>query len=161
MEPPMEIPQPPVDPLETIESRLLRSIWQVISSLNDPSMRTVNTLGEIFTMPGPFCIHMNEIFDTFDEYRVQLELMRSNLLEAAREVDAGTRPIIDEFEPRYRGPRHQIQRSMCEEIDHSFDSLRNRIGYESECRLVNENISDDESSLFSSVNESANENESE
>jgi hypothetical protein len=87
--------------------------------------------------------------------------MRTNLIEAAREVDAGTRPIIDEFEPRYRGPRHRIQRSMCEEIDHSFDSLCNRIGYESECRLVNKNISDDESSLFSSVNESANENESE
>ena len=87
--------------------------------------------------------------------------MRTNLIEAAREVDAGTRPIIDEFEPRNRGPCHRIQRSMCEEIDHSFDSLHNRIGYESECRLVNKNISDDESSLFSSVNESANENESE
>ena len=48
---------------------------------------------------------------------------------------------------------------MCEEINHSFDSLRNRIGYESERRSVNENISDDESSLFSSVIESADENE--
>jgi hypothetical protein len=68
MEPPMEIPQPPVGPVETIESRLLRGIWQVISSLNDPSMTTVNTLGGIYTMPGPFGIHMNEIFDIFDEY---------------------------------------------------------------------------------------------
>ena len=49
---------------------------------------------------------------------------------------------------------------MCEEINHSFDFLRNRIGYESERRSVNENISDDKASLFSSVIESADENES-
>jgi len=94
--------------------------------------------------------------------------MRSNLLEAAREVDAGTRCINDIMEPRYSGPIYRIQQSMCEEINHSFNSLNSRIGYDfqrwnlliSERRLVNENISDDEASLFSSVIESADENES-
>ena len=112
----------------------------MISSCNDSSMTTVNTLGGFYTVHGPFSDNINEIFDLFDEYRRQLEFMRTNLLEVAREVDAGTR--------------------MCEEINHSFDSLRNRIGYESERRSVNENISDDKASLFSSVIESADENES-
>jgi hypothetical protein len=52
---------------------------------------------------------------------------------------------------------------MCEEINYSFDSLRNRLGYESERLSINENnenVSDDESSLFSSVIENADENES-
>jgi hypothetical protein len=103
-------------------------------------MTTINTVGGFYTFHGPFSDNINEIFDLFDEYRRQLEFMRTNLLEVAREVDAGTR--------------------MCEEINHSFDSLRNRIGYESERRSVNENISDDKASLFSSVIESADENES-
>jgi hypothetical protein len=50
---------------------------------------------------------------------------------------------------------------MCEEIDQSFDFLRNRIGYETERRLVNENESDDDVSLFSTVIESADVSESE
>ena len=127
----------------------MRSIWLVIGSLDDRSMVSVDIRGGFHWVHGPFGDHINEIFDSFDEYRGQLELMRTNLIEAAREVDAGTRPIIHEMEPRYRGPRHRIQRSMCEEIDHSFDSLRNRIGYESERRVVNGNVSDDEASLFS------------
>jgi hypothetical protein len=85
----------------------------------------------------------------------------NDLIEAAREVDAGTRPIFDEMEPRYCGPVRWVQRSMFEEINHSFDSLRIRIGYDSERRLVNKNLSDDKASLFSSVDESADENESE
>ena len=127
-------------PHESIEFRLLRNIWQVISSCPDSSMTTVDILDGFYTIHGPFSDNIHEIFDMFDEYRGQLERMRTNLLEAAREVDAGTR--------------------MYEEINHSFDFLRNQIGYESERRSVNQNISDDEASLFSSVIESADENES-
>jgi hypothetical protein len=52
--------------------------------------------------------------------------MRSNLIEAAREVEAGTRPVVHELEG---------VESLCAMIDHSFDSLRNRIGYESQRRV--------------------------
>ena len=151
---------PPAGPLEAIEAKLMRSIWLVISSLDDQSMVSVDIRGGFHRVHGPFGDHINEIFDSFDEYRGQLELMRTNLIEAAREVEAGTRPLIHVMEPRYRGPRNRIHRTMCEEIDRSFDSLRNRIGYESERRVVNGNVSDDDASLFSNpLPESDNENE--
>jgi hypothetical protein len=138
----------------------MKSIWRVISSFNDPSMTSVDIRTGLYRIHGPFDDHLNEMFDMFHEYREQLELMRNNLIEAAREVDAGTRCIFDVMEPRYRGPFRRVQRSMVEEINHSFDSLC--IGcYDSELHLVNENVSDDDQSLFSSVDENADENESE
>jgi hypothetical protein len=159
--PPAEVPPPLVEPHSSIEAKLLKSIWLVISSFNDRGMTSVDIRSGFYTVHGPFGDHINEMFDMFDEYREQLELIRNNLIEAAREVDAGTRCIFDEMEPRYRGPVRRVQRSMVEEINHSFDSLRIGIGYDSERHLVNENVSDDEASLFSSVDESADENESE
>jgi hypothetical protein len=135
----------------------MKSIWRVISSFNDPGMTSVDIRTGFYSVHGPFGDHLNEMFDMFHEYREQLELMR---IEAAREVDAGTRCIFDVMEPRYRGPFRRVQRSMVEEINHSIDSLC--IGcYDSERHLVNENVSDDEASLFSSVDENADENESE
>jgi hypothetical protein len=74
-------------------------------------MTTVNTLGG-YTAHGAFGEHINEISVLFDEYREQLEHMRTNLIEAAREVDAGTRCINDIFEARYRGPAHPIN-GLC------------------------------------------------
>jgi hypothetical protein len=111
MRPPVEVPRPLADPLDCIEAKLLRSLWLVISSFNDPSMTTVNTLGG-YTAHGAFGEHINEISVLFDEYREQLEHMRTNLIEAAREVDAGTRCINDIFEARYRGPAHPIN-GLC------------------------------------------------
>ena len=99
MEPLVEVPPPPAYPLEAIESKLLRSTWLVISDFNDRVATTVNIRDGFYTVHGPFGDHINEIFDLFDEYRGQLELMRTNLIKAAREVDAGTRPIIHELEP--------------------------------------------------------------
>jgi len=69
MEPPVEVPQPPVGPVESIESRLLRGIWQVISSLNDPSLATVNTLGGIYTMP----VHLVIILMKYSIYLMNIE----------------------------------------------------------------------------------------
>ena len=167
MEPPAEIvDQPPMEPLsgvqappahppDTIEAKLLLSTWLAIGDVNGYVMPAVDVRDGFYTIHGPFGAHINEIFVLFDEYRGQLELMRTNLIEAAREVAAGTRPLIDVMEPGYRGHRRGVQRSLCEEIDHSFDFLRNRIGYETERRSVNENESDDEASLFSNVIESA------
>jgi hypothetical protein len=138
----------------------MKSMWRVIISLNDPSMTSVNIRTGYETVRGPFGDHLNEMFDYFDEYREQLELMRNNLIKAAREVEAGKRCIYGVMEPGYRGPVPRVQRSMVEEINHSFDSLC--IGcYDSECHLVNENVNDAEASLFSSVDENADENESE
>jgi hypothetical protein len=138
--PPVEVPQPPAACHASVEFGVLKNLWQVISSSNESFMTTIDIVDGFYTFHGPFSDNINEIFDLIDEYRRQLENMRTNLLEVASEVDAGAR--------------------MCEEINYSFDSLRNRLGYESERRSVNENVSDDESSLFSSVIESADENES-
>ncbi len=161
MEPLVGVQAPPAHPPDTIEAKLLLSIWLAIGDVNGYVMPAVDVRDGFYTIHGPFGTHINEIFVLFDEFRGQLELMRTNLIEAAREVAAGTRPLIDEMEPGYHGPRHGVQRSMCEEIDHSFDFLRNRIGYETERRLVNENESDDDVSLFSTVIESADVSESE
>jgi hypothetical protein len=150
-----------VGPLLSIEAKLLKSIWLVISSFNDRGMMLVDIRRGFYTIDGPFCNHINEIFDLFDEYREQLEFIRNDLNEAAREVEAGTRPLFDEMEPMYCGPVRRVQRSMFEEINYSLDTLCIRIGYDSERCLTLENLSDDEASLFSSVDESADENESE
>ena len=155
MEPLAGVQAPPAHPPDTIEAKLLLSIWRAIGDVNGNVMPAVDVRDGFYTIHGPFGAHINEIFVLFDEYRGQLELMRTNLIEAAREVAAGTRPLIDEMEPGYRGHRRGVKRTLCEEIDHSFDILRNRIGYETERRSVNENESDDEASLFSNVIESA------
>ena len=158
---PLEGVPPAMHPLVSMESKLLESTWLAIGAFNDYVMITGNIrvgrdlwidsskwgvpledLNEeinrridlVHSVHGPFRNHIDEIFDLFDEYRGQLELMRSNLIEAAREVEAGTRPIIHELEPGYRGPRHGVE-SLCAMIDHSFDSLRDRIGYESQRRV--------------------------
>jgi hypothetical protein len=68
MEPLAEVPQPPAGPLKAIEAKLLRSIWLVICSLNDPSMMTVDIHSGFYTVHGPFGDHINEILDLFDEY---------------------------------------------------------------------------------------------
>jgi hypothetical protein len=152
---------PPAHPPDTIEARLLLSIWRAIGDANGHVMPAVDVRDGFYTIHGPFGTHINEIFVLFDEFRGQLEFMRTNLIEAAREVAAGMRPLIDEMEPGYRGHRHGVPWSMCEEIDQTFDFLRNRIGYETERRLVSENESDDDVSLFSTVIESADVSESE
>jgi hypothetical protein len=120
----------------------MKSIWLVISSFNNRGMVSVDIRHGFQTIDGPFRNHIYEIFDLFDEYREQLELMRNNLIKAAREV--------------------KFERSMIEEINYSLDTLRIRIGYNS-CRslTLGNPYSDDKASLFSSVDESADENESE
>jgi hypothetical protein len=149
-----EVPPPPVEPHSSIEAKLMKSIWRVIKSFNDPSMTSVDNRTGLYRIHGPFDDHLNEMFDMFHEYREQLELMRKNLIEAADRSCAA-------MEPRLIGPtRRQVFRSMVEEINDSFDSLC--IGcYDSELHLINENVSDDDQSLFSnSLDENADEDES-
>jgi hypothetical protein len=142
----------------------MKSMWRVIISLNDPSLTSVDICTGYLTVHGPFSDQLSEMFDYFDEYREQLELMRNNLIKAAREVEFGTRCIYGVMEPGYHGPVPRVQRSMIEEINHSFDSLCISC-YDSECHLdcvVNKNVNDDEASLFSNpLDENADEDESE
>jgi hypothetical protein len=153
-EPPAEVPPPPaavvpiVPPLvgfhNSVEAKLMKSIWRVIISLNDPCFTSVDIRTGYLTVQGPFHDHLYEMFDYFEEYRKQLELMRNNLIKAAREV--------------------KFERSMIEEINRSFDSLCINC-YDSECHLecvVNKKVNDDEESLFSNpLDEDADEDESE
>jgi hypothetical protein len=136
----------------------------VIISLNDPRFTSVDIRTGYETIRGPFGDHLSEMFDYFEEYRKQLELMRNNLIKAAREVDFGTRCIYGVMERGYNGPVPPDKRSMIEEINHSFDSLCIDC-YDSEGHLdcvVNKNVNDDKESLFSNpLDEDANEDESE
>ena len=133
--------------------------------LNDPCFTSVDICTGYLTVQGPFHDHLYKMFDYFEEYRKHLELMRNNLIKAAREVEAGTRCIFNVMEPGYRGPFPRVQRSMIEEINHSFDSLCIEC-YDSECHLEcvvkNKKVDDDEESLFSnSLDENTDEDERE
>jgi hypothetical protein len=167
--PPAEVPPPPVEvipPLvgfhNSVEAKLMKSIWRVIISLNDPRFTLVDIRTGYLTVRGPFHDHLYEMFDYFEEYRKQLELMRNNLIKAAREVEFGTRCIHGVMESGYHGP--VPPRTMIEEINHSFDSLCINC-YDSECHLecvVNKKVNDDEESLVSNpLDEDADEDESE
>jgi hypothetical protein len=56
-------------PLSSIEAKLLKSIWLVISSFNDRGMMSVDIRRGFYSIDGPFGDHINEVFDLFDEYR--------------------------------------------------------------------------------------------
>ena len=86
MEPLAGVQAPPAHPPDTIEAKLLLSTWLAIGDINGYVMPAVDVRDGFYTIHGPFGAHINEIFVLFDEYQGQLELMRTNLIEAAREV---------------------------------------------------------------------------
>jgi hypothetical protein len=149
---------PHEDYMNSVEAKLIKGIWRVIKTIDDPRFTSVDIRTGYLTAHSPFHTHLFEMFDYFEEYRKHLELMRNNIIRAVEGV---------KFErPSYDGAK--IHLAMIEEINRSFDSLCIEC-YDPECHLkcevrkkrVGNPYSDDEASLFSSVDESADEDESE
>ena len=70
----------------------------------------------------------DDIFELLQLYRGSLENMRTNIIEAIRDADAGNRPLIHVVEPDH--PLHGVL-SVCEVVDESFNAVRTEIGYDS------------------------------
>jgi hypothetical protein len=135
--------------------------------MDEPRISKVDVYGRYgypkeLPVESPFHSHIYEMLDHFEEYRKHLELMRNKILMAVEGVN---------FERRIGMNGAKIHQSLIEEINSSFDSLCIKC-YDPEFHLdcevwkkrigrVGNPFSDDEASLFSSVDESADEGERE
>jgi hypothetical protein len=180
-EPPAEVPPPPVegptppavvvpivppyrDHMNSVEAKIVIRTWRLIMDIDEPSLTKVDVYGRYgypneLPVESPFHTHIYEMLDHFKEYRKHLELMRNKILMAVEGVN---------FERRIGMNGAKIHQALIEEINRSFDSLCVEC-YDPEFHLncevwkkrIGKPFSDDEASLFSSVDESADEDERE